>query len=145
MVRLEDKSILEKDVQDGFHNPLLQKVCDDRTIYRNNYGQPTSITGMVSITDFGHSTEGDGPHNGCIQAEPYRAQEVILDACWSYSSDIWRLGVMVCFPAALVLYPTPDNSCSYGIYWKIDRFLRLLIHFFSSTTSKLISHIYPFS
>jgi serine/threonine-protein kinase SRPK3 len=97
MVRLEDKSILERDAHDEFDNPLPQKKCADRTIYlsRNNYGQPTSITGIISIVDFGLSVTGDGPHNGCIQAEPYRAPEVILDAGWTYSSDIWNLGVMV--------------------------------------------------
>jgi serine/threonine-protein kinase SRPK3 len=97
MVRLQDKSILERDAHDEFDNPLPQKKYADRTIYlsRNNYGQPTSITGIISIVDFGLSVTGDGPHNGCIQAEPYRAPEVILDAGWTYSSDIWNLGVMV--------------------------------------------------
>jgi serine/threonine-protein kinase SRPK3 len=101
MVRLEHKSILEEDARDEFNNPLPQKICDDRTIYlsRNNYGQPRLVTGIVSITDFGLSVRGAGPHNGCIQAEPYRAPEVILDAGWTYSSDIWNLGVMVCFAA----------------------------------------------
>jgi serine/threonine protein kinase len=102
MVRLEDRAILERDAHDEFNNPLPQKICDDRTIYlsRNNYGQPNSITGIVSSTDFGLSVKGVGPHHGCIQAEPYRAPEVILDAGWTYSSDIWNLGVMVCFRAS---------------------------------------------
>lgn len=82
MVGLEDKSILERDGRDEFHNPLPQKKCPDRMIYlsRNNYGQPTSVTGVISIVDLGLSVEGDGPHYGCIQVEPYRAPEVILDA-----------------------------------------------------------------
>lgn len=97
MVRLEDTPIIERDAYDEFTNPLPQKSYDDRTIYlsRNNYGQPPSIPGIAMITDFGLSVEGDGPHYGCIQAEPYRAPEVILDAGWTYSSDIWNLGVMV--------------------------------------------------
>ena len=32
---------------------------------------------------------------GCIQAEVYRAPEVILDVGFTYSEDIWSLGVMV--------------------------------------------------
>lgn len=97
MVRLEDKSILGRDARDEMENPLPQKQYDDRTIYlsRNNYGQPAKVTGIVSITDFGHSVRGDASHNGCIQAEVYRAPEVILDAGWTYSADIWNLGVMV--------------------------------------------------
>lgn len=110
MVRLENKSILEKDARDEFVNPLPQKISDDRTIYlsQNNYGQPASVTGIVSITDFGHAVKGAGPHNGCIQAEPYRAPEVILDAGWTYSSDIWNLGVMVCFSA---LFDVDRRQC----------------------------------
>ncbi|EON64188.1 hypothetical protein W97_03418 [Coniosporium apollinis CBS 100218] len=97
LVRLEDKSILERSALDEFENPLPQKRRDDRTIYlsRNDYGQPKSIPGIVSITDFGFSTEGNGLHYGCIQAEPYRAPEVVLDAGWTYSADIWSLGVML--------------------------------------------------
>lgn len=97
MVRLEDKSMLERDARDEMENPLPQKKYNDRTIYlsRNNYGQPATVTGIVSITDFGHSVQGDDSNNGCIQAEVYRAPEVILEAGWTYSADIWNLGVMV--------------------------------------------------
>ena len=97
MVRLEDKSILDRDARDEREYPLPQKTLDDRKIYlsRNNYGQPSKIPGIVCITDFGLSKKGDVANYGCIQAEVYRAPEVILDAGWAYSADIWNLGVMV--------------------------------------------------
>ena len=100
MARLEDRSILERSALDEFQNPLPQKVNDDRTIYlsRNQYGPPMKIAkilGIVTITDFGFSVYGDGPHYGVIQVESFRAPEVILDAGWTYSADIWNLGVMV--------------------------------------------------
>lgn len=100
MTRLEDSSILERSAMDEFQNPLPQKPCEDRTIYlsRNQYGPPTrmvKILGCVKITDFGFAVCGDGPHYGAIQVEPFRAPEVILDAGWTYSADIWNLGVMV--------------------------------------------------
>lgn len=114
MTRLEDSTILERSAMDEYQNPLPQKVCEDRTIYlsRNQYGPPKKISkilGLVKITDFGFAVRGDGPHYGAIQVEPFRAPEVILDAGWSYSADIWNLGVMVrlfisLFPSKLTCY-----------------------------------------
>ncbi|KEZ41179.1 hypothetical protein SAPIO_CDS7259 [Scedosporium apiospermum] len=97
MVKLEDPEILERDVRDEYDHPLPQKVLDERTIYlsRNNYGRLLRPTGIVQITDFGLSVRGDVPHSGCIQAELYRAPEVVLDAGYTYSADIWSLGVML--------------------------------------------------
>ena len=99
LVRLEDPDLLSKDALDEFENPLPQKHCDDgRIIYlsRKNYGPPKKIIGMIEITDFDLAVQGDSPQDGCVQAEVYRAPEVILDKGYSYSADIWSLGVMVC-------------------------------------------------
>lgn len=104
MVKIEDPSLLEESAKDEFKIPLPQKVYPDgRTIYlaRNNYGPPRSVTGLVSIVDFDHSVRGDRTNSGWIQAEVYRPPEVILDAGYSYSADIWSLGVMVCQNANL--------------------------------------------
>ncbi|GAB1217506.1 hypothetical protein ATERTT37_006745 [Aspergillus terreus] len=82
MVRLEDSALLSQDARDEFENPLPQKHCDDgRIIYlsRNNYGPLKDIVGLVEITDFDLAVHGDSPQDGCIQAEVYRAPEVILD------------------------------------------------------------------
>lgn len=100
MMNCEDDSILRKSALDEFQDPLPQKQCSDRTIYqsRNDYGISSSITGMIEIIDFGLAVCGDGPHYGPIQIPSFRAPEVILDAGWTYSSDIWNLGVMVNYP-----------------------------------------------
>lgn len=98
MVNVEDPSLLEKAAGDGFRNPLPGNVYPgDRTIYpaRNNFGLPRDVTGIVRIVDFDQSVRGDKPNSGCIQAEVYRAPEVILDAGYSYSADIWSWGMMV--------------------------------------------------
>ena len=91
------QTLLERDARDEYYNPLPQKVTGERTIYlsRNNYGRFSVPTGIVQIVDFGFSVSGTTPHNGCIQAEVYRAPEVVLDAGYTYSADIWSLGVMV--------------------------------------------------
>ncbi|KAK8912755.1 putative serine/threonine-protein kinase clkA [Metarhizium anisopliae] len=96
LVKIEDPAILDRDARDEYVNPLPQKVTDKGIIYlsRNDYGQFSKPTGIIQITDFGSSVSGKTPHSGCIQAEAYRAPEVILDAGCSYSADIWSLGVM---------------------------------------------------
>lgn len=104
LVKIEDPAILDRDARDEYVNPLPQKVTDKGIIYlsRNDYGQFSKPTGIIQITDFGSSVSGKTPHSGCIQAEAYRAPEVILDAGCSYSADIWSLGVMVRPPMSML-------------------------------------------
>nr|POE77361.1 dual specificity protein kinase lkh1 [Quercus suber] len=106
MVKIEDQSILQRDALAEYNNPLPQKAVDGRVIYlsRNNYGQFNLPTGLIEIIDFGLSVLGDVPHDGCIQAEVYRAPEVILDAGYTYAADIWSLGVMVRRDPAIPAY-----------------------------------------
>lgn len=105
MVKLEDDSILSNSARHEYEKPLPQKVCEDgRTIYitRNNFGAPRGPIGVIRITDFDCAVRGDQPNSGCIQAEIYRAPEVIVDAGFSYSADIWSLGVMVCYVSSVL-------------------------------------------
>ena len=99
MIKVEDPSILEESARDEYKKPLPQKsYSDGRTIYlsRNDFGISEKTTGIIQIIDVDLSVHGDRPNKGCIQAEIYRAPEIILDAGYSYSADIWSLGVMVC-------------------------------------------------
>ncbi|POR31911.1 Uncharacterized protein TPAR_07878 [Tolypocladium paradoxum] len=99
MVMIEDPSMLDRYARDELDNPLPQKQCEDgRLIYlsRNNYGKPAAGTGMIRITDFDLAVAGDSSSRmGSIQADVYRAPEVILEAGYTYSADIWNLGVLL--------------------------------------------------
>ncbi|KAL9562551.1 hypothetical protein ACKAV7_013308 [Fusarium commune] len=99
MIRIEDSKMFERDAIEESNNPLPEKQLDDRTIYlsRNNYGPLARPTGIIQLVDFDlavHSKPGE-LHYGAIQGEKYRAPEVILNTGFSYSSDIWSLGVML--------------------------------------------------
>ena len=104
MVRLEDLELLFQDARDEFENPLPQKHCNDgRIIYlsRKGYGPLKDIIGLIEVVDFDLAVQGDVFRDGCIQAEVYRAPEVILDDGYTYSADIWSLGVIVDSPLPL--------------------------------------------
>lgn len=99
MIKVEDPSILEESARGEHENPLPRKDClDGRTTYlsRSDFGIPEKSTGIIQTTDFDLSTRGDKPNKGCIQADVYRAPEVSFDAGYSYSTNIWSLGVTVC-------------------------------------------------
>ncbi|KAK0732920.1 kinase-like domain-containing protein [Lasiosphaeria miniovina] len=105
MVKVEDPSILERDARDEHDHPLPQKHIHGRAIYlsRNNYAQPSVATGVVQITDFD------------LSAETYRAPEVVLDAGYGYSADVWSLGVMLWGSlegTKLFEYPSRDQPIS---------------------------------
>ncbi|KAG5297006.1 protein kinase [Histoplasma ohiense] len=99
LVGLRDESILEIVAHEEFEHPLPQKILEDRIIYlsRNGLGLQTKGIGRPVITDFGLAVCGDVSHlyYHTIQPDDYRAPEIILTAGWSYSADIWNVGVLL--------------------------------------------------
>lgn len=59
---------------------------------------PRSFDILPKIADFGLAQSGAGPEPLLhpIQPPVYHTPEVILGTSWTYSVDIWNLGVLVC-------------------------------------------------
>ncbi|RAH63465.1 kinase-like protein [Aspergillus piperis CBS 112811] len=111
LITFEYENILPRFVKEQEEAQSMQCKTDPETvrvIYRchNNFG-PLDPSGLGNIypqiTDFGAATLlGTGGDDGAvqlgtrpIQPDYYRAPEVILGCGWSYSADIWNLGVMI--------------------------------------------------
>jgi len=80
---------------------MLEKKGDEYSIYQshNQFGLLRVQLGPIipKIADFGHAQwiTGSESQVNLIQPDYYRAPEVILGTGWSYSADIWNLGVLV--------------------------------------------------
>jgi serine/threonine-protein kinase SRPK3 len=67
----------------------------DAIVYKSRRFKNPRVYGYPVLCDLGQAQDGTLVHNEDIQPEVYRAPEVILEQEWSYSVDIWNLGVMV--------------------------------------------------
>lgn len=98
MTAIEDESILT-DLESAENLiPSKQKVVGDRIIYSSqSLGWTKSSFGTPVLCDFGAARDGNAENTDDIQPEIYRAPEVVLAMPWSYSVDIWNVGVLVSF------------------------------------------------
>lgn len=154
MIKIEDRSIFERDAEDEFNDPLPQKHIDDgRIIYlaRNNYGPLTRPTGTIQLVDFDLSIriKPGQIHTGAIQAERYRAPEVILDAGYTYSADIWSLGVMAGSNRLILIVLLMLMICfdSYGICLKgmLSSTLWFPVSLANTMTKRILVKSWPYS
>ncbi|KAL9099213.1 MAG: hypothetical protein Q9163_005256 [Psora crenata] len=98
MMGFEDPSVVESFARAQPKNPMPRKVQDGRVIYlsHNNFGPLKSSNVLPKISDFGLAQYGKNElQRHPIQPDHYRAPEVILGAGWTYSADIWNLGVLM--------------------------------------------------
>lgn len=99
LIGFEDPSVMEDFILKQTKNPMKRTIRDCRCIYRshNDFGPPRSFGLLPKITDFGlaQSGAGPGPLMHPIQPALFHAPEVILGTSWSYSVDIWNLGLLV--------------------------------------------------
>ncbi|KAG0648290.1 Serine threonine-kinase SRPK [Hyphodiscus hymeniophilus] len=99
MMSFEDPSVIDEYVNAQSDHPMPRKIVNDRNIYlsHNNFGALKSYWILPKIADFGlaHRRDGEKPLRHPIQPPLYHAPEVLLGVPWSYSADIWSLGVML--------------------------------------------------
>jgi len=96
LVGLENNTIIHDMIAAEIQRPVPSFERADRRIYgHRNFGPYEGPPGEPKISDFGNAVQTPGPHYHPIQPDLYQAPEVILEAGWSFSADIWNLGVMV--------------------------------------------------
>ncbi|KAK3987686.1 Serine/threonine-protein kinase, partial [Cladorrhinum sp. PSN332] len=84
--------------QDELQNPSPRKELDDgRFIYLTRELPLPQILENPVLCDFGSAVPLDDgrEHREDIQPDVYRAPEVILEAPWTTSVDIWNVGCMI--------------------------------------------------
>ena len=101
LLGFEHPSVIEKFVQRQAQNPMPRKIRDGRSIYfsHSDFGSPKSFRILPKIADFGLAQSGEGPEPLMHPIQPplFHAPEVVLGTSWTYSADIWNLGVLVYF------------------------------------------------
>lgn len=102
MVTIEDDTILANFVKSQRKTPPPRhiRVADGLTTYASQYdlGPLQGPKLLPKLGDFhlAHPglVKGRG-HLSAIQSHRFRAPEIILGYPWSYSADIWNLGLLV--------------------------------------------------
>lgn len=94
-MEIEDYSIITSFIKAEQDHPSPRKEADGRTLYASRrFDLPKSI-GEPVLSDFGAAVSGDVAHDEDVQPDVYRSPEVCLKIPWSYSIDIWNVGVLV--------------------------------------------------
>lgn len=95
MLGLENNKVLAQLEEAERARPSDRKhLGGDRYLYGS---QSSSIpeSGPALLADFGCSKLGPGPHGFCTMPAVYQPPEGVLSAPFSYSLDIWAIGLTV--------------------------------------------------
>lgn len=129
LVGFEHPSVIKEYVEKLAENPMPRKIKDGRLIYlsHNDFGPLKSFRMLPKIADFGLAQSGDSlePLRYPIQPPLFHAPEVLLGTGWTYSADIWNLGVLVRFylyhlykhPAYATLYTDLEHDGGQGFIY----------------------------
>lgn len=95
MFDIADDTVFSDFEQSELQSPSPRKEIDGRTIYTSRDLRKPRKWGAPVLCDFGSAVAGEIVHTEDIQPNVYRAPEVILEAPWTYSVDVWNVGCMV--------------------------------------------------
>lgn len=102
MVTIESEDVLINFIKRQTKNPQPKhtRLQDGRDTYlsQGNFGPLQGSRLLPKLADFNLAFPGLANGNGhlaAIQSHRFRAPEVILGCPWSYSVDIWNLGLLV--------------------------------------------------
>jgi serine/threonine-protein kinase SRPK3 len=102
MITLENDAVLADFVKYWERNdqPRHVRKEDGRTTYlsQGDFGHLQGSRLLPELADFNLSCPGlndDFGHVSAIQSHCFRAPEVLLGCPWTYSVDIWNLGLIV--------------------------------------------------
>lgn len=95
MLSIVDDSILDEVVQEEVDTPSPRKVDGERTIYSSVELDIPDDPGEPIFCDFGDARVGQGPFEGEVMPDLYRAPEIVLRIPWDEKIDIWSFGLMV--------------------------------------------------
>jgi serine/threonine protein kinase len=100
LIAFEDDTVIKYYVQQQTTDPALSVFRNGRHVWqsRPDFGPFRRGTGLLKISDFGAAVSGDVSrvYNHDIQPQQFCAPEVLLNAGWTYSADIWNVRTMVC-------------------------------------------------
>ncbi|KAF3351321.1 DNA replication licensing factor mcm6 [Verticillium dahliae VDG2] len=92
MFGIEDDSVFTAFEEEELIDPCPRKTVDGRSIYVSRELQIPKAWGAPVLCDLGSAVTGKVEHLEDVQPDIYGAPEVIVEAPWSYSIDIWNTG-----------------------------------------------------
>lgn len=137
--------MLDEYVKAQADHPMPRKRTNGRNIYlsHNDFGDLKSYVMLPKIVDFGLAQQVVGKDllRHPIQPPLYHAPEVLLGIPWSYSADIWNLGVLVRSLRHIERTDTNEgNFYSFSSYWRTSIYSTISNHKMGFTLHK---HILP--
>ncbi|GIZ44951.1 hypothetical protein CKM354_000813500 [Cercospora kikuchii] len=112
-------------------NPMRRKIVGDRTIYRS-HGCLGTLENFapLKLVDYDQAVfvDGEASERHPIQPSAYRSPEVLLDIPYSYSADIWNLGLLIVYllEGKDIFNKVFDDDGSYNARRHIASMVRLL-------------------